>query len=152
MIDAQRLSWVAPDLFHPLALASVGLLLLNDHVLKLHWPGVLTGKLSDVVGLVFFPLLLAALVEAPRWLRASYQPSRAIVLIAIIVTGSVFTAINLWEGADGWVERGFGVLQWIVFRQPWTGSSPETVVLTRDPTDLVALPMLLVAWRLGVRR
>jgi hypothetical protein len=48
------------SLKHPLTLASIGLLLLNDHVLKTATPSALTGKLSDftpqahVVRLVVF--------------------------------------------------------------------------------------------------
>jgi hypothetical protein len=44
-------------------------LALNDHVLKHAWPGLVTGKLSDVTGLVVAPPLLAlalALLRIPR--------------------------------------------------------------------------------------
>lgn len=47
-------------LAHPLSLLAVGLLLLNDHLLKHIAPSVLTGKLSDFAGLFFFPFLAAA--------------------------------------------------------------------------------------------
>ncbi|WNG39655.1 hypothetical protein F0U61_42760 [Archangium violaceum] len=40
------------------------LLGVNDHVFKLHCPSWWTGKLSDVAGLAFFPLLPQALWEA----------------------------------------------------------------------------------------
>jgi len=46
---------------HPLSLASVALLVANDHLLKRAYPSVLTGKLSDFAGLFFFPFLLTAL-------------------------------------------------------------------------------------------
>ncbi|MBO6516886.1 MAG: hypothetical protein JJ975_10085 [Bacteroidia bacterium] len=39
-------------------------LLLNDHYLKLNFPGPITGKLSDVVGLFVFPIFLS--VFRPR--------------------------------------------------------------------------------------
>ena len=42
------------------------LLALNDHVLKQAWPGWVTGKLSDVAGLVVAPAVLA--VRARAWL------------------------------------------------------------------------------------
>lgn len=35
-------------LLHPLALLAIGILIVNDHALKAAWPGVVTGKLSDV--------------------------------------------------------------------------------------------------------
>ncbi|MBN2007155.1 MAG: hypothetical protein JXA21_27640, partial [Anaerolineae bacterium] len=47
-------------LTHPLCWLAVGLLLLNDHVLKRAAPSALTGKLSDFAGLFFFPFLAAA--------------------------------------------------------------------------------------------
>jgi hypothetical protein len=45
-------------LLHPIVLLAIGILLINDHVLKSAWPGAVTGKLSDIAGLVFFPLLV----------------------------------------------------------------------------------------------
>ena len=51
---------------HPITLASVALLLLNDHVLKRSVPSALTGKLSDFAGLFFFPYLVIALASLAR--------------------------------------------------------------------------------------
>ena len=48
----------------PLAVIAVLSLFLNDHVFKYAWPGVVTGKLSDVAGMIFFPLLLQTLAWA----------------------------------------------------------------------------------------
>jgi hypothetical protein len=48
---------------HPLSWISIGLLLLNDHVLKFTKPGILTGKLSDFAGLFFFPFLVALILS-----------------------------------------------------------------------------------------
>ena len=39
-------------LVSPVFFGSIALLLLNDHVLKAAWPGLVTGKLSDVAGVV----------------------------------------------------------------------------------------------------
>ncbi len=50
-------------LLQPLALGAIAVLLLNDHVFKAVAPGLVTGKLSDIAGLVFFPLLLVAVAE-----------------------------------------------------------------------------------------
>jgi hypothetical protein len=41
-----------------LFIASIGILLLNDLYLKSHWPGLITGKLSDVAGLFALPLFI----------------------------------------------------------------------------------------------
>ena len=40
----------------PIAIFAIALLVVNDHVLKLACPGLVTGKLSDFAGLMFFPL------------------------------------------------------------------------------------------------
>jgi hypothetical protein len=50
----------------PVFVASVGLLLLNDHVLKAAWPGWVTGKLSDVAGVVMVAVALTALCRRAR--------------------------------------------------------------------------------------
>ena len=47
-------------------LAAIALLFLNDHILKAAWPGLVTGKLSDVAGFVFFPFLLVGRLAARR--------------------------------------------------------------------------------------
>ena len=53
-------------LAHPGSVLALVVLVLNDHVLKQAWPGWVTGKLSDVAGLVVAPLLLAALLAIVR--------------------------------------------------------------------------------------
>ena len=71
------------------ALASPGfalalvVLVLNDHVLKTAYPGWITGKLSDVAGLVLAPLLLGVLLTVWRVPRP--------MLVAIVVVGLGFT-------------------------------------------------------------
>jgi hypothetical protein len=112
----------ARALLHPAWLASLFVLALNDHLLKGSGllPGVLTGKLSDVVGLVVAPLLLAALLGVRSF--------RAWVACHVAV-GAVFAAIQLSAAAaDGWSAL-MGLCGF-----PW--------VITRDPTDLLALPAL----------
>jgi hypothetical protein len=115
----------ARGLVHPAWLASLFVLALNDHLLKGAGllPPVLTGKLSDVAGLVVAPLLLAAL------LRVRSFGAWAACHVAV---GAVFAAIQLSApAADGWSAL-MGLVGF-----PW--------VITRDPTDLFALPMLAVS-------
>jgi hypothetical protein len=52
------LRWAA----HPLTVGATAVLLLNDHVLKPAWPGLVTGKLSDVAGLAAAPPVLGLLL------------------------------------------------------------------------------------------
>jgi hypothetical protein len=125
-------------LLHPIALAAIAVLLANDHVLKDAYPGWWTGKLSDVAGLVFFPLLLALVV-----------PFRG----ALIATGIVFAAVKLWQPANTVGEWLFGLARWpldAVTTLSLPGLGPVDIV--RDPTDLVALPALAVAWWIHAKR
>ncbi|MEU6713832.1 hypothetical protein ABZ897_20355 [Nonomuraea sp. NPDC046802] len=96
-------------------------LLINDHLLKQSWPGLITGKLSDVAGLVVAPALLALLF----WRRAD--------LAATVLTGVLFALVKSTEtGAE-------------VASHLWTLVAGPSRVLA-DPTDLLALPALALAW------
>jgi hypothetical protein len=99
------------------------LLVLNDHVFKRVFPGDLTGKLSDFAGLFVAAPLLSALLAA---LVARTRHAR---IAAYVATGAVFAAINVSPAAAEVLE---GLLAWRI----WT-----------DPSDLIALPMLVLAWR-----
>lgn len=151
-------------------LASMLLFGLNDHYLKSAYHNWLTGKLSDFAGLVVFPCLLISILEwgrfvfrrsrpeagckearegvaaesrspAPEWLASRKQ-----VAFACLFTGVLFSAIKLHppasdlycslvEGARAALRLGPGAVQNVV-----------------DPSDLLALPALIVPLWLGVSR
>jgi hypothetical protein len=50
-------------LLHPVHLGALVTLGLNDHWFKAMWPGPVTGKLSDIAGLVVLPVVVVASVE-----------------------------------------------------------------------------------------
>lgn len=106
------------------------LLVLNDHVLKQAWPGLVTGKLSDVAGLVFAPLLLAFPLAAVRVRR---PPAIAVAAtgLGFVLTKSSETGASV--ASDVWSLTGI----------------PTTI--RADPTDLVALPALGLAWWIHAR-
>ncbi len=109
-------------LLHPVWLGSLAVLALNDHVLKGAeiLPSAVTGKLSDVAGLLVAPLLLAALLGVARW--------RSWVACHIAV-GLVFAGIQVSAvAASGWST----LMGWVGV--PW--------IITSDVTDLLTLPML----------
>jgi hypothetical protein len=142
----------------PVALGALALLVLNDHVLKARFPGVVTGKLSDFAGLVFFPLLLVALVEvAQRALGRFSRPSRRVLLVCVLATGAVFSLTKTWEPAGDLYRGALGVLQWPAYAAgALLRGAPlppvRTVRHAVDPTDLIALPSLWVAYVIGRRR
>jgi hypothetical protein len=111
---------------------ALAVLLVNDHVLKGAGllPGWLTGKLSDVAGLVVAPWLLA------RVLRAKTASAR---LAAFALGALPFVAINASPAA----ARAFDAVWNAVFG--WSGLHAMTVC---DPTDLVAVAVLPLTWRL----
>lgn len=134
------------ELVHPLPLAAVAVLALNDHLLKhAHvLPGWLTGKLSDVAGLFFFPLLLTALSRLLSWaLGRPAELTRRRLAIAIALTAVAFTALQLHTGT-------VAIYEWLMPRLDPTGTV-AAVRVTMDPTDLLALPALVLTWLHGRR-
>ena len=115
-------------LLHPAWLAALAVLVLNDHVLKALAPGLVTGKLSDVVGLFMAPALFATLLHT-RTRRGLFVAHAAIAV--------VFAAIKLSPLA----ARGFESLM---------GLGPFAWHITVDPTDLLTLPALLLSWRFSL--
>lgn len=143
---------------NPLVIAAIAVLVVNDHLLKVRQPGLVTGKLSDVAGLVFFPLLLQALWEVVSSRGgAGWRPSTQVLGLCCALTGLVFAAVKLAAPATELYAWGGGALRWPLDLAwaSFTGASPppfSRLAVTRDPTDLVALPALCAAWSLGRRR
>ena len=145
-------------LLHPVAIGAILVLLLNDQLLKRAWPGVVTGKLSDVAGLVFAPLLVVAAAElvasaTGRW-RA---PSGRALTAAVALVGLAFAAIKLLPEAEAAWEAALGVVQWPASALgdlvSGRGIPPiRPVVATPDATDLVAIPAVWLAHAIGLGR
>jgi len=112
-----------PPLLHPLSLCAIVLMGLNDQIWKYAYPSYLTGKLSDFMGLVFFPLLLEYLFRSR--------------LLSVVVTGVGFTlAKTTVFGNDLYnavYEAMFQVFGW-----------GHPVRLIADPEDCLTLIALLV--------
>ncbi|HJP88985.1 MAG TPA: hypothetical protein VJ850_08130 [Candidatus Limnocylindrales bacterium] len=145
-------------LLRPIALVSLGLLLLNDHVLKAAYPGLLTGKLSDAAGMVLMPIVLWSAAELLLAALGRWRgPSPGGIAVATLVTGLAFASIKLVPGAAlgaGWV---LGAAQWSLglFVRLAAGDAIGSIAPTAivvDPTDLLALPCLLIAVWIGRQR
>jgi hypothetical protein len=146
---SDRLNRPAGPLLHPVALLSVAVLLLNDHVLKPIAPGLVTGKISDVAGLIFFPLLIASVVEVVASLTARQPPRRRVMPLAAVVTVLGFTLVKTTPlGADAFAWA-LGLGQWFVLGGPIRDLTLAPTAVVVDPTDLIALPAVLVAWAIG---
>ena len=141
-------------LLHPLALLSVALLVVNDHVLKWSYPGLVTGKLSDLAGMIFFPLLLQALYElAQRLFRGAFTPSQRVLWWCALLTALGFSLVKL-TALGGLYTRALYLLQWPVvslsrgYLMPLSGR----VQLTQDATDVLVIPCVLLAILAGRKR
>lgn len=115
----------------PLLLAILGLAL-NDHVLKAAWPGLLTGKLSDVTGLFAFPLVVWAGVDLLSKKRAGLP----LLGVLSVLTAVLFLLLKTSPAARALYEGVYAAVAW-------------PTVVTPDVTDLVCLPMPFLAWRYG---
>lgn len=115
---------------HPLTICSIALLLVNDHILKLYFPSWLTGKLSDFAGLFFFPFLLALM------LYPLLRSERRSIVFALFLTASIFIPLKTVPAFHADV---IAALQ---------SNLGLTLVISLDPTDLIALIALLPAWLL----
>ncbi|GAB5534216.1 MAG: hypothetical protein Rubg2KO_04650 [Rubricoccaceae bacterium] len=109
-------------LLHPAFLLALAVLLLNDHVLKDAFSSPITGKLSDIAGLVVLPVLLTALLRIQN---------RQLVWMVHLAVGLAFAA-----------------LQFVPESTLWAVGLP--VQHTPDPTDLVALAILPLGVRLSL--
>jgi hypothetical protein len=136
---------------HPAALASLAVLVVNDHVLKAAAPGWVTGKLSDVAGLVFLPFLLVALADVLR--RRGTSGVRTATLAAV-VTAVGFAAVKLAEPVR---EAYVALVGWVRFPLDAAlagATGPRPLAVAPDASDVAAVLacvlVVLVVWRRGL--
>ena len=123
----------APEFFGAVPLMAVALFAINNGLLKRAWPGLVTGKLSDLLVCFFLPLFVSALLE-----RVSRLSARTRLAIGIALTGAIFIAVKTSAAASHLLDRQIALLL-----QPFgVRTAPNRV----DVTDLCALPMLALAW------
>lgn len=125
MDDSRREIQAGAAFAHPLFALALVVLVLNDHVLKGAGilPPIVTGKLSDVAGLLVAPAVLAWICRARTW--------RGWVA-AHVAVGVGFTALELAPALVSGVESA----------SAWVGLPMR---MWPDPTDLLALPALAVS-------
>jgi hypothetical protein len=146
---------IGEALLHPVALVALVLLVLNDHVLKSAYPGLVTGKLSDAAGLTVFPLFLHALLEAGfRVTGASFTRwSRTAALGGAAITAFGFALVKGSERGADLFRNGLGAVQCLPYA--FSGLDPAACQarVVRDATDLWALPFAFVSvWLVGLRQ
>jgi hypothetical protein len=143
---------VAPGLdalIHPLPLAALAVLLVNDHLLKPNVPSLLTGKLSGIAVLVLLPFVLLAAWEVARFIRPSFAAiGRRLVIGSVVVTVLSYVGIEIVPFAADVYRVGLGAAQWPVraLASALAGEAMPAlapVLLTSDVTDLFVTPIAL---------
>lgn len=129
-------------LTHPVTLAALGMLLLNDLVLKSLWSNPwTTGKLSDLAWVIFATPLLAWLLSLA--VRDSLWGQRAAFIVAYIGLPLLYAAFNTFAPVHDAIIGGLSLL---------SGAESGSPL---DPTDSLVIPVgLAVAlwvWRRGGR-
>jgi hypothetical protein len=134
---------VAPALpvgeaMHPLTLALVVVLVVNDWVLKARWPGAVTGKLSDIAGLGFAPVVLTSAIDlvrraASRWTPIDPSLTARRLVLACIATAIGFASIKVCGPCRAMFVAMIG----------------HGAAVDPDWTDLLCLPCVLIAWWIG---
>ena len=138
-------------LLHPIAVLAILVVVVNDRVLKLNYPSVISGKLSDFAGLIYFPLFVVSLFEVFRWIfwRSRWQLSAWWVTGVAITVGACFVLMKTWDPAGEIYRPLVGMMLWPAraIASVATGDPPPPVrgvTMYKDPTDLFALPSLLI--------
>jgi len=139
-------------LLHPVALASLVCLVVNDHLLKRYAPGWVSGKLSDVAILVVGPLLLQGCAElaAARGGRP-WRPATRVFAMAAAVTCAAYVLEKTVPAATEVYRLVWGALRWpldgvAAWAQGRAWPAYAQAAAVTDPTDLVALPAVAGAW------
>ncbi len=126
-------------LVHPIMVGCLLLLIVNDHLLKARFHNAITGKLSDVAGLAFVPVLLVAMVEFGCWILRRRSPGQpAALAFSGFAVAIGFAAVQTVPAATDMYRSLAGL--------PWSGQSS----VVADVTDLVALPAVAVGWILAI--
>lgn len=155
--EGQREPVPGDGLLHPLALAALGLLVVNDHLLKPMLPGLLTGKLSDVAGLLLAPLVVVAAIElGSAAVGRRWSPDRRWLIAICVLVATGFAVVKTTAAGAVVLGSALGAGQWLggVVASPLLGMPPPPAVadVVVDPTDLVALGSVLVALTVSLRR
>ncbi len=137
-------------LLHPATLTALALWALNDHVFKAsgHLPWV-TGKLSDVVSLIAFPLIATAAFEWLAFVSGRRIHSTAVLRAACVATAFVMVSINLNATCADLYEVGLGAMQWAVEAPLHLAQNEALPALHRaklwmDHTDVWTVPAALI--------
>jgi len=120
-------------LTHPLTISAIVVLLLNDHILRIHWPSWLTGKLGDLTWVFFAPFICAIAVS---WIVPKNRKNQEMIVGAISIG-----FIGVWFALAKTVPAVHDLtMDTVATINGWKGS------IRLDATDLIVLPILYLSW------
>ncbi len=122
---------------NPFTVISILILLLNDHLFKSLYPSLITGKLSNFAGLFFFPFLLTLILSV---LQKIFKNISTVFIgqLAIGITVLWFTLLKVTTFGNYWTNHFMSLI---------LGYPVNNLI---DPTDLIALVILIPSWKLWV--
>jgi hypothetical protein len=138
-------------LLHPVSIVAGALLVINDQILKSEWPGAVTGKLSDIAGLILFPLLLVSLAECFRFLLRRRILVESDELLWPLICGLGFILVKCTALGNSAYARSVGSIRWPVhavvaeFHHDALPSI-QPILVARDYTDLTVLGVLVLPY------
>lgn len=122
----------ASALMHPVTLAALAVLFVNDLLFKALWSGAwIPGKLSDLAWMIFAPPALAYIMSFAT--AGSRRAGRAAFAAAYVGLPLLYVAFNTFEPVHEAVLRGLGLIG---------GDGPRSPL---DATDSLVIPFALVA-------
>jgi len=127
------------EFFAILPLLSVFLFSVNNFYLKQNFPSVFTGKLSDFMACFFIPLYISCILSLIGW--KTLKPR---IFTSCLITLLIFSLVKLSEFAS--MILNTVIAYFLDFSQLGTS------INNTDPSDLVALPMIFLAYYFALSR
>lgn len=129
-------------------LTSLLALLINDFILKPNYPGVVSGILSDLAGMIFFPIFFVAISE----FVAALLPRRPLATprwfwISTGLVGFLFVFVKFTDIGQGMYAQLVGP----ILNSPLGNLTVGTTGAVADPWDLLALFLAPVPIWVGYR-
>ena len=140
-----------------MAIATVLVLLFNDHYWKGAGPPLVTGKLSDVAVMILVPLVFQAGVEWFLSTRGRFRPHRNALVLGALLAAGIMASINTWSPAADAYRWTLAILQWpakaawqLATNAPLPPIQPVSLVM--DPGDLWTIPFGVIPVWMGWKR
>lgn len=130
------------EFFNLWCLVAVFIFALNNLVLKWEFHNWLTGKLSDFMACFFLPLLISGILGLFSNSSFTQQSFKGRLLAGSVITAVCFSSVKIFDTPSLWMNEVFSYLLKLV--------SNSSSINRVDPTDLIALPVIFLAYFYGI--